>query len=229
MPRLTPAAVLAAALLAAAPWTAQAGAQATLSVTVDNLKNGRVILGAYAFCVPAKVGHTAAGPNRSPAISWSRGPAGTASYAIIVVDPDVPTVFTNADKEGQVLPASLKRRDFYHWLLVDIPRSTTALAAAADSKDPSAKPAGPTPHGLRGLNDYGDGRAGYDGPCPPWNDAIVHHYHFRVYALNVPHLSLPAGFKGPDVVAAMRGHVLARGEVVGLYTQNPSVARTLPR
>jgi len=141
----------------------------------------------------------------------------------------VPTVFTSANKEGQVIPADLKRRDFYHWLLVDIPPSTTALAAGADSKDPSPKPAGPTANGVRGLNDYGNGRAGYDGPCPPWNDAIVHHYHFRVYALNAAHLSLPPGFKGTDVVGSLHGRVLAQGEVVGLYTQNPDVARTLRR
>ncbi len=222
-------AVLVAALVAAAPGTPATGAQAMLRVVVDNFKTGGVILGAYAYCVRAKVGHTARGPNRSPAISWSRGPAGTASYAIVVVDTDVPTVFTSANKEGQVIPADLKRRDFYHWLLVDVPPSTTALAAGADSKDPSPKPAGPTANGVRGLNDYGNGRAGYDGPCPPWNDTIVHHYHFRVYALNVAHLSLPAGFKGTDVVMSLHGHVLAQGEVVGLYTQNPDVARTLPR
>ena len=105
----------------------------------------------------------------------------------------------------------------------------TALAEGADSKDGTAKPAGPTANGIRGLNDYGGGRAGYDGPCPPWNDAIVHHYHFQVYALGVAHLSLPANFTGADVVKAVQGHVLARGEVAGLYTQNPNVARTLPR
>lgn len=217
------------ALLVGMPGPPVAGAPAMLSVVVDNFKTGRVILGAYAYCVPAKAGHTARGPNRSPAITWSRGPAGTASYAIVVVDTDVPTVFTSANKEGQVIPADLKRRDFYHWLLVDITPLTTALAAGADSKDPSPKPAGPTAHGVRGLNDYGNGRAGYDGPCPPWNDTIVHHYHFQVHALDVAHLSLPASFKGADVVQAMQGHVLARGEVVGLYTQNPDVARTLPR
>jgi len=200
-----------------------------LSVVVDRFRTGGVIPEVYAYCVPAKVGHTAGGPNRSPAVSWSRGPAGTASYAIVVVDPDVPSVFTSANKEGQVIPAGLKRQDFYHWLLVDIPPSTTALAEGADSKGPSPKPAGPTANGVRGLNDYGDGRAGYDGPCPPWNDMIVHHYHFRVYALDVAHLSLPAAFHGPDVMKAVQGHVLARGEGVGLYTLNPDVARTLPK
>jgi Raf kinase inhibitor-like YbhB/YbcL family protein len=221
--------VLAAVLLAAAASASAAGVPATLTVAVDHFQAGRVIPQVYGFCVPAATGHTAPGRNVSPAISWSRGPAGTASYAIVVVDTDVPAVFTDADKEGRVIPAGVTRRPFYHWLLVDVPRSRTALAQGEDSKDGAAKPAGPTAHGVRGLNDFGGGRAGYDGPCPPWNDAIAHRYHFQVYALDVAQLPLPANFAGPDVVNAIRGHVVARGEIVGLYTLNPDVARTLPR
>lgn len=219
---------LTAVLLAAAPSAPVAGAPA-LSVAVDSFQTGRAIPTVYGFCAPAAAGHTAPGRNVSPRISWSRGPAGTASYAILAVDPDVPAVFTDADKEGRVIPAGLKRRPFYHWVLADIPPSRTALAEGEDSNGPAAKPAGPTGHGARGLNDFGDGRAGYDGPCPPWNDAIAHHYHFQVYALDVAHPRLPAAFTGSDVRHAIRGHVLAQGEVVGLYALNPAVARTLPR
>jgi Raf kinase inhibitor-like YbhB/YbcL family protein len=219
---------LTAVLLAAAPPAPVAGA-AALSVSVDSFETGRVIPPAYGYCVPAAAGHTAPGPNVSPRISWSRGPAGTASYAILAVDPDVPAAFTDADKEGRVIPAGVKRRPFYHWVLADIPPSRTALAEGEDSNGAAAKPAGPTGHGARGLNDFGDGRAGYDGPCPPWNDAIAHHYHFQVYALDIAHPRLPAAFTGSDVRNAIRGRVLAQGEVVGLYALNPAVARTLPR
>jgi Raf kinase inhibitor-like YbhB/YbcL family protein len=219
--------VLAAALLLGASWASVAAAQARLNVVVDTLRPGGVILGAYAYCVPAKNAHSTTGPNRSPEIAWSQGPAGTRSYALIVVDTDVPTSFTTADKEGMTIPASMKRRPYYHWLLVDIPPSVTKLPEDAGSKDASPKPAGASKWGMEGLNDYGGGRGAYDGPCPPWNDAIVHHYHFQVYALNVAHLSLPAGFTGPAVVKALQGHVLARGEIVGLYTQNPAVAKRL--
>jgi Raf kinase inhibitor-like YbhB/YbcL family protein len=222
-------AVLAALLLVGAPAVRAAGAVRTLSVRVDSFVTGRVVPVAYAYCIAAKAGHAGQGRDVSPPISWSRGPAGTASYAVVVVDPDVPTVFTDANKEGKVIPASMARRPYYHWLLVDIPRSVTNLPPDAGSKDPAAKPAGRTPFGLTGLNDYGGGRGGYDGPCPPWNDAIVHHYHFQVYALNVARLALPANFMGPDVVRAMQGHILARGEVVGLYSINPAVMRRLPR
>jgi Raf kinase inhibitor-like YbhB/YbcL family protein len=219
--------ILLAALLIGAPPGPTAAAEARLNVTVDGLRSGGVILGVYAYCVPAKKAHATTGPNRSPEIAWSKGPSGTRSYALIVVDPDVPVVFTNADKEGVTIPASMQRRPFYHWLLVDIPPSITKLPEDAGSKDASAKPAGPSKFGVHGLNDFGDGRGAYDGPCPPWNDAIVHHYHFEVYALSVAHLSLPSGFMGPDVVKAIQGHVLAQGEIVGRYALNPAVAKKL--
>jgi Raf kinase inhibitor-like YbhB/YbcL family protein len=219
-----------AALVIAGTLLSPASGQGMLTVRVDSIKPGGVIPPVYAYCVPAQHGHTAPGPNRSPAVSWSKGPARTASYAIITVDPDVPTVFDDADKEGKTIPASMKRRDFYHWVLVDIPAATTSLPAAADSSEPSPKQPGRTKHGLRGINDYSGGGkiyGGYDGPCPPWNDEIVHHYHFRVYALDVARLGVSGNFTGPDALKAMQGHILARGEVVGLYTQNPDVAKTL--
>ncbi len=228
----------AVALLAAGVLTLAAGsavsdaAGSALAVTVDRLKPGGVIPGTYAYCVPAAQGHVTGGPNRSPAIRWSKGPAGTASYAIVVVDTDVPTVFTSANKEGQTIPASLPRRDFYHWLLVDIAPTVTALPEGADSTGvtPQGKPVGRTRYGVRGANDYGGGGAvhgGYDGPCPPWNDTIVHHYHFIVYALDTAHLRLSGAFTGPHVMKAVQGHVLAKGEVVGIYTLNPDVAKRL--
>ncbi len=205
------------------------------SLTVSGIKPGGVIPGIFAYCVPAKQGHVGPGPNKSPAIKWSKGPAGTASYAITMVDPDAPTVFDTANKEGQTIPADLKRRDFYHWVLVDIPSSVTGLPEGAESTGHGGKPVGPTKYGPRGANSFGDfGRpgtkgptGGYDGPCPPWNDAIPHHYHFGVYALDVRTLGLSEGFTIPNALRAMEGHVLAKGEVVGVYTLNPDVAKTL--
>ena len=212
-----------------------AGGTAALTVTVSGIKPGGVIPGAFAYCVPAKEGHIASGPNRSPAIMWSKGPAGTASYALIMIDPDAPTVFDTANKEGQTIPADLARTDFYHWVLVDIPSNVAGLPAGAESAGHAAKPVGPTNHGLRGANSVGGfgGRAtkgptgGYDGPCPPWNDAIPHHYRFSVYALTVRSLGLSGPFTVPDALRAMKGRVLATGEVVGIYTLNPVVAKTL--
>lgn len=206
---------------------ARAAMGAALTVTVDSIKPGGAIPGRFAYCVPAKQGHVTSGPNSSPAIRWSKGPAGTASYAIITVDTDVPSVFDTANKEGQTIPADLKRRDFYHWILVDIPATVTGLPEGADSTGvtPNGKPPGPTKNGVRGVNDYPGG--GYDGPCPPWNDAIVHHYHFIVYALDVKSVGLSGKFTGAEAVKAIQGHVLAKGEVVGIYALNPDVAKRM--
>ena len=62
----------------------------TLKVSVDSVENGKMMPGKYAFCVPAAQGHTTAGSDISPAISWSKGPAGTKSYVIILHDTDSP-------------------------------------------------------------------------------------------------------------------------------------------
>jgi phosphatidylethanolamine-binding protein (PEBP) family uncharacterized protein len=85
---------------------------------------------------------------------------------------------------------------------------------------------------VRGLNDYTKVTAGndatkgqyygYDGPCPPWNDEVVHHYHFAVFALSAKKLDLPQDFDGAAVLEVIKDKVLAQGEVVGLYTQNPA-------
>ena len=64
---------------------------------------------------------------------------------------------------------------------------------------------------------------GYDGPCPPWNDALPHRYVFTLYALDVPRLDVPHRFSGADVRSAMAGHILAQASVTGRYTLNPAV------
>lgn len=230
-------ATIVASQLAIAP----AASAKTLKVSVGSVKSGKMIPNKYAFCVPAAQGHVAAGPNISPSIKWSKGPRGTKSYAIIVTDPDVPTIRDNMNKEGVTVAASIPRRIFYHFVLVDIPPNVRSLAEGAEAKGrvPHGKPATPATTGVRGLNGYTAAFAaneqmkgnyyGYDGPCPPWNDEIVHHYHFTVYALNVPTLKLSGDFDGIAVMAAIKDKVLAQGEVVGLYAQNPDVIAKLPK
>jgi Raf kinase inhibitor-like YbhB/YbcL family protein len=187
--------------------------------------------------VPAAQGHSANGPNKNPAIRWSKGPYGTQSYALIVVDTDVPSVFDDANKEGKTIPAGMKRINFYHMILVDIPLAKTSLAEGADANGitQGGKTPGPTANGIRGINDYtaaftGDPKmagnyGGYDGPCPPWNDKRLHHYHFRVYALDVPSLVLTGTFGAKEAEAAIAKHILAKGELVGTYTQNPDLMK----
>jgi phosphatidylethanolamine-binding protein (PEBP) family uncharacterized protein len=94
----------------------------TLKVRVDSIKSGGMIPDKYAFCMLAAQGHIKAGGDVSPSISWSKGPKGTQSYAVILNDTDSPK--TNRDKmnkEGMTVPSTSERQTFYHWVLVDIP------------------------------------------------------------------------------------------------------------
>lgn len=233
MPKLEARHLLAAA--AAAVMISGAASAATLKVHVDKLKNGGVIANKYAFCVPAAQGHTTGGANINPSISWSKGPRGTKSYAIILYDTKAPAEHREMmNKEGVTMTADIKRHNFYHWVLVDIPPKVTSIKEGADSnaRVMHGKPATPAAAGVKGLNDYTKVTAandamkgqyyGYDGPCPPWNDDVVHAYHFAVYALSAGSLNLPKDFDGPAAQDAMKGKILAQGETVGLYTQNPA-------
>ncbi len=209
----------------------------TISVTSSAFANGDPIPERFAFCAPCAENHSKMSNNISPALSWTGSPDGTKSFAVICVDVDVPTIFDDVNSEERTIPADQPRQDFFHGLLVDVPASITSLAEGAESEGLVAKGKSPgrVAHGIRGINDYtmfmasnpdmaGD-YGGYDGPCPPWNDELLHHYEFRVYALDVESLGLGAdgSFRGPDVMAALAGHVLAMGKLVGTYTQNPDV------
>jgi hypothetical protein len=225
----------------AAPVSAQTKPALTVTA-VEGIGKDGYIEPDYAFCIPAEQGHMKEGPDKSIGLAWSKGPEGTRSYAIIGVDADVPTVFDDAGKEGKTLPATMPRKNFYHWVLFDIPADTLQIPANTDSNGivQHGKTVLKTPYGMRGVNDYQsymeknpDRRgvyAGYDGPCPPWNDERIHHYHFKVYALDVKTLDLQASgltaeVSGPQAEAALAPHILASGEVVGKYTLNPEVKK----
>ena len=206
-----------------------------LDVTIDAWANGGVIPDEFAFCRAAHPGPVGMSDNRNPAIRWAGAPLVTESYAIICLDPDVPSKPDNVNKHGLVVPADLPRIEFYHWVLVDIPANISEIPEGADSDRVTArgKRPGTCAFGVRGLNNYTDWFAGdpdmegeyggYDGPCPPWNDERVHHYHFTLYALDVASLGLSGRFGGPEVLRAIEGHVLAKGSWVGRYTLNPKL------
>jgi len=212
-----------------------------LQVHVDALKNGHLIASDYAFCMAAAQGHITAAPDKSPRIAWSKGPAGTKSYAIIMYDTDSPAEHREwMNQEGQTLTAAIQRKIFYHWLLVDIPANVTSLAEGADSEARVAHgKQAPAKIGVHGRNDFTPTFAandalkgdyyGYDGPCVAWNDTNTHHYYFTVYALNVPSLGLSGTFDGAQVLAAMQGKVLAQGDIVGFFSTNPAVMAKLPK
>ena len=192
----------------------------------QSFQDGQAIPGEFAFAVPDAASHVALSSNRNPHLAWSGAPAGTQSFVVVCHDPDVPSRGDDVNQEGREVPASLPRVDFFHWLLLDIPAATTEIAAGAqsDGVTPRGKSGPAAPGGLRhGINDYtgwfaGDEQMkgdyfGYDGPCPPWNDSIVHHYVFTVYALATPTLAVSGELTGANVRAALQA-----GQVLGTAT-----------
>jgi Raf kinase inhibitor-like YbhB/YbcL family protein len=207
-----------------------------MKITSQSFIDNEAIPAEFAFCAPDAKTHCTLGANRNPHLAWSDVPAGTKSLVLMCHDPDVPSKPDDVNQEGRVIPASLPRVDFYHWVLVDIAPGTTSIAAGVFSNGVTArgKPGPQGPHGTRqGINDYtmwfgGDkdmagNYHGYDGPCPPWNDSIVHHYVFTLYALDAARVAVEGVFKGADVLAAIQGHVLAEARITGTYSLNPAV------
>jgi len=177
------------------------------------------------------------GGNISPAVSWTPGPAGTKSYALLMTDPDVPADLSLIGKPGVMIAANAPRQTIYHWVLADIPPGLTFLSEGAESTGqvPKGKPYGPMTHGVRGVNAYTQLFAsdpemageygGYDGPYPPPNDLRLHHYTVRIVALDIPTLGLSGPFTGKDVEKAIQGHILAEGEDLGTHTANPALKK----
>lgn len=220
---------------------APAASAKSLKVSVDAIKDGGMIPAKYAFCQPTADGHAGPASNISPPISWSKGPRGTKSYAVIMNDTDSPkTDREKMNKDGMTVPTTAQRQTFYHWVLVDIPASVRSLKESADSTGRvihgKTTPAAVGKHGLNmftvafAANDALKGKYfGYDGPCPPWNDENLHHYHFMVYALSVKSLDLPADFDGPAAMAAMKGKILAEGKLDAIYVTNPAKGAVVPK
>jgi Raf kinase inhibitor-like YbhB/YbcL family protein len=126
--------------------------------------------------------------NLSPRVEWDGAPLKTRSFALVVEDPDAP------------------RGTFRHWAAYDIPADAHALVEGAGS-GVGAAPA-------MGRNDFGN--AQYDGPQPPKGHG-VHHYRFRLFALDVPELDVPKGASASQVLDAAQEHAIAEAETVGTF------------
>ena len=207
-----------------------------MELTTTAFADSGIIPAEFAFCAVDPVNHVTLSANRNPDFAWRGVPAGAKSLALLCHDPDVPSRGDDVNQEGRVVPASLPRVDFFHWVLIDLPPDTAAIARAEFSEGVTArgKPGPQAPHGARqGTNNYTDWFAGdkdmagdyfgYDGPCPPWNDELPHRYVFTLYALDVPRLDVGGVFGGAAARAAMQGHILAHAAVTGRYTLNPAV------
>lgn len=131
---------------------------------------------------------TCKGENVSPPLKWDGVPKGTESLTLIMDDPDAPI------------------KDFTHWVIFNLPADARELTEAVP-KDESL-PSG----ALQGQN--GLMQLGYFGPCPP--PGKPHHYGFALYALDKK-LDLAAGASKQQVLEAMQGHILGRGQLTGIY------------
>jgi phosphatidylethanolamine-binding protein (PEBP) family uncharacterized protein len=172
--------------------------------------------------------------NLNPHLAWSEVPAGTRSFALICHDFDVPSRGDDVNQPGREVPADLPRVDFFHWVTVDLPATLSQISEGEFSRGFTArgKPGPATLHGARhGLNDYTGWFAGnpdmagnyfgYDGPFPPFNDSLIHHYVFTLYALAVARAPLEGHFTGAQARQAIYPHVLAEATHSGTYTLNP--------
>jgi Raf kinase inhibitor-like YbhB/YbcL family protein len=143
--------------------------------------------------------YTCEGKNVSPPLAWTEAPSGTKSFALIVVDPDSPD-------------PKAPKRTWVQWIVYDLPASTRSLDEAIQ-----AFPSG----AAQGRNDRHLVR--YDGPCPAIGQ---HRYFFKLFALDVV---LPASLGAPtkdELELAMKGHILERAELMGLYAMRAEIHST---
>jgi Raf kinase inhibitor-like YbhB/YbcL family protein len=205
----------------------------------DSFADGAWLPADLAFCVTDSVSHVTFSGNKNPHLAWAELPIGAKSLVLTCHDPDVPSRGDDVNHVGRTIPADLPRVDFFHWTLIDLPPDAPPIAAGELSAGVSARgKTGPDIAGMRSgarqaINDFtgwfaGDSAMagdyfGYDGPCPPWNDALVHRYIFTLYALDIARLPVDAAFTGQQVKAALEAHVLAQAALTGLYTLNPDL------
>lgn len=204
-----------------------------MQLVSHSFEDGAVILGQFAFAVADAATHVRLSDNQNPHLRWTDAPAATKSFVLICVDSDAPTKPDDVNQEGREVPADLPRGNFYHWTMVDIPAAVTEIAAGSCSQAVTprgkAQPLGPA-GSRQGINDYtgwfaGDDAMrgnylGYDGPCPPWNDSLPHHYTFTVYATDLERCPVQDDFTAQDVLQALQGHVLAQASIGGRYSLN---------
>lgn len=143
---------------------------------------------------PIALRQSAYGEDQSPALSWSGLPNGATHLAILMEDPDA--------QAGH---------PFVHWVAWNVPANLGGLPEGL-SKDVQLA----DPKGMR-QGRTTRGSTGYYGPRPPLGDP-PHHYHFQIFALSAP-LDLQIGATREQLLAALAGKVVARGELVGTYAQ----------
>ncbi|MGQ0501392.1 MAG: YbhB/YbcL family Raf kinase inhibitor-like protein [Panacagrimonas sp.] len=207
-----------------------------MKLSSKSFENGGLIPGRCAFAVKAPRGHIKLSDNLNPELNWSGAPTATRSFVLLCTDPDVPSKPDDVNKEGREVPLKLARTSFVHWTMVDIAAGESQIEEGACSRGIVGRgkrdPAGPV-GSRQGLNDYtnwfaadpdmGGEYRGYDGPCPPWNDSVTHHYRFELLAIDLDRCPVEGAFTAAQVRSAVEGHVLASAVVTGRYSLNPRI------
>ncbi len=139
---------------------------------------------------PIPVRFTADGEDISPPLSWPDVPDKATELALIVDDPDAPG-----------------SQPWVHWVIYKIPVGISGLGEGIATTERPSEPVG----SMQGKNSWGN--TGYGGPSPP---SGLHHYHFKLYALDAK-LNVAAGLDKTALLAAMEGHIIAEAELVGTY------------
>lgn len=159
--------------------------------------DARIVLRSAAFAdgKPIPKRHAGEGENVSPPLTWTGLPEGTRSLALICDDPDAPSP-----------------EPWVHWVLYNIPADATGVP---EGLPPVLRLADP-PGAMQGRNSWASGQTiGYRGPLPPPGHG-VHRYYFRLYALGEK-LSLQPGLTKKELLAEIKGRVLAEGAWMGTY------------
>ena len=183
------AALIAGIWITAAAYSEQGHADSGFTLSSPDIRQGGTIAAAQVFN-----SFGCSGQNISPALNWSHAPQGTQSFALLVHDPDAPT-----------------GSGWWHWLVYNIPSAASSLPAGAG--DPKAKLL--PPGALQGRTDFG--AYAYGGPCPP--PGKLHHYHFRLYALKVPKLELPADSSAAFIAFTVRANAIGEAQLTGTYSR----------
>lgn len=176
----------------AAPESAKSGGAKAISQEREGLMGLLIESTAFADGERIPKRFTEDGEDVSPPLTWSGPPAGTKELALICDDPDAPTP-----------------QPWVHWVIYKIAAGTGGLPEKVPTPARLSEP----PGALQGKNSWG--RIGYGGPAPPRGHG-THHYHFKLYALDAP-LDVAPGLNKDRLLAAMKGHILAQGELVGTY------------
>jgi len=141
-------------------------------------------------------GFGCSGDDLSPHLKWSNAPKGTKSFAITAYDPDAPT-----------------GSGWWHWQIVNIPKTVTEIATGAGSKKTGVAGQG----SMHIDNDYG--RKAFGGACPPSGHG-VHHYRFTIHALSVEKLDLPENASGALAGYMINANTIESNTIESLYKRD---------